>query len=103
MSPGKGGDARFTPLFARWAARVRRRLAVRHALTGAAIGLAIAIVPAAVAWKTRHGAWRPYAPILGACGAMAGLGVARRKRWRDTDVALYPDERLATEETIATA
>ena len=42
MSQERGGDARFAPLFARWAARVRRRLALRHALTGAAIGLAVA-------------------------------------------------------------
>jgi hypothetical protein len=103
MSQERGGDARFAPLFARWAARVRRRLALRHALTGAAIGLAVAMVPAAAAWKTRHGALRPYAPLVGVVGAAAGLAVARRKRWSDTDVALYLDARLATEETIATA
>src|SRR5258706_12180169 len=62
MPQQKRGDASFGALFARWARRVRRRLALRHALTGTAIGLAIAIVPAAVAWKTRHGGFRPYAP-----------------------------------------
>jgi hypothetical protein len=78
-------DSRFVPLFKEWAARVRGRLAMRHALTGAAIGLAVATVPAAVAWKTRHGALRPYAPLVGVLGAAAGLAVARRKRWSDTD------------------
>jgi hypothetical protein len=103
MPVDKGDAARFHPLFARWATRVRRRLAVRHALTGAAIGLAVATLPAAVAWRTGHGALRPYAPLVGAVGVCAGLAIARKKRWSDTDVALYLDERLATEETIATA
>jgi hypothetical protein len=97
------GDKRFHPLFERWARRVRGRLATRHALTGAAIGLAIAIVPAGVAWKTRHGSLRPFAPAVGLVGALAGLGVARRRRWSDTDVALYLDDRLASEEAITTA
>ncbi len=97
------GDKRFHPLFERWARRVRGRLATRHALTGAAIGLAIAIIPAGVAWKTRHGSLRPFAPAIGLVGAIAGLAVARRRRWSDTDVALYLDDRLATEEAITTA
>jgi hypothetical protein len=96
-------DKRFHPLFERWARRVRARLATRHALTGAAIGLAIAILPAGVAWKTRHGSLRPFAPAIGVVGACVGLAFARRRRWSDTDVALYLDERLATEEAITTA
>ncbi len=96
-------DKRFHPLFEGWARRVRGRLATRHALTGAAIGLAIALVPAGVAWKTRHGQLRPFAPVIGLVGACVGLGVARRRRWSDTDVALYLDERLAADEAITTA
>jgi hypothetical protein len=95
--------ARFHPLFERWARRVRARLALRHALTGAAIGLLLAMIPAAVAWKTRHGALRFAAPAIGLVGAGVGLAIARRKRWSDSDVALYLDERLDTQETIATA
>lgn len=94
---------RFAPLFRRWARRVRARLALRHALTGAALGLALAMVPAALAWRTRHGALRLVAPVVGALGAVVGLARARRARWSDTDVALYLDDRLETEETIATA
>ena len=94
---------RFHPLFERWARRVRGRLALRHALTGAAIGMLLATIPAAIAWKTRHGTLRPLTPLIGIVGAGAGLAFARRKRWSDTDVALYLDDRLDTDETITTA
>jgi hypothetical protein len=94
---------RFRPLFTRWARRVRNRLALREALTGLAIALAVAVVLAGIAWRTRHGDLRPYAAALGAVGIGFGLVSARRKRWSDTDVALFLDERLATEEAIATA
>ena len=94
---------RFHPLFETWARRVRGRLALRHALTGAAIGLLLATIPAAIAWKTRHGTLRPLAPLIGLVGAAGGLAIARRKRWTDTDVALYLDDRLDTDETITTA
>jgi len=99
----KRADARFRPLFERWARRVRARLALRYALTGAAVGLAFAVVAAAAAWKTRHGALRAYAAGAGAVGAIAGLAWARRRRWSDGDVALYLDQRLDSEEAIATA
>lgn len=93
----------FHPLFERWARRVRGRLALRQALTGAAIGLVLSVMLAALGWKTRHAEVRSLAPILGAVGLMAGLVAARRSRWSDEDVALYLDQRLDTEETIATA
>jgi hypothetical protein len=96
-------DARFHTLFERWAARVRGRLALRRVLTGLAVGLALAVVPAVVAWKTRHGALRPVCAVLGVLGAAAGLIVARRRRWSDMDVALWLDGRLETQESIATA
>jgi hypothetical protein len=93
----------FHPLFDRWARRVRGRLALRQALTGAAVGLVLSVALAALGWKTRHGEVRALAPILGAAGLVAGLIAARRTRWSDEDVALYLDQRLDTEETIATA
>jgi hypothetical protein len=97
------GEAHFQPLFDRWAARVRRRLLARRVLTGLAVGLALAVVPAVVAWRTRHGALRPVCVSLGFVGAAAGALVARRKRWSDVDVALWLDDRLETEEAITTA
>jgi hypothetical protein len=98
-----GERERFHPLFERWAGAVRRRLLARRALTGLAIGLALAVIPALVAWKTRHGALRPLCALLGVGGAVAGLVVARRRRWSDVDVALWLDDRLETEEAITTA
>ena len=97
------GEARFQPLFDQWAGRVRRRLLARRMLTGLAVGLALAVVPAIVAWRTRHGALRPVCVSLGIIGAVAGALVARRKRWSDVDVALWLDDRLETEEAITTA
>ena len=98
-----GERERFHPLFEHWARAVRRRLLARRALTGLALGLALAVLPALVAWKTRHGALRPLCALLGVAGAVAGLVVARRKRWSDVDVALWLDDRLDTEEAITTA
>jgi hypothetical protein len=96
-------DARFHPLFESWARRVRRRLLARRVLTGAAVGLALAVIPATAAWQTGHGALRPVCGILGIVGAAAGIVVARRRRWSDVDVALWLDDRLGTQEAIATA
>lgn len=59
---------------------------------------------AAGAWWFRLGAYR--LPLF-ALGVLVGLVVAlvssRRKRWSDTDVALYLDARLGSHEAIATA
>lgn len=93
----------FEPLFDRWASRVRRRLALRHMLTGAALGAVLALVPAGVAWKMRHGKLRPYAALTVIGGLAGGAIVARRKRWSDEEVALYLDGELASEEAISTA
>jgi hypothetical protein len=98
-----GERERFHPLFEQWAGRVRRRLLLRRVLTGLAVGLAFAVIPAAVAWKTRHGSLRPLCAIVGLVGAAAGIAVARRRRWTDVDVALWLDDRLETEEAITTA
>jgi hypothetical protein len=103
MEEPMGERERFHPLFEHWAGAVRRRLVARRALTGLALGLALAVIPALVAWKTRHGALRPLCALLGVAGAVAGLVVARRKRWSDVDVALWLDDRLETEEAITTA
>jgi len=96
-------DRRFRDTFTRWAGRVRRRLALERVLTGAAVGLAVGAAASAAAWQTRHGALRPWMAAGGALGAVVGAGVARRRRWKDGEVALYLDGRLAAEETISTA
>jgi hypothetical protein len=67
------------------------------------VGLALSVVPAAIAWKTRHGALRPLCALGGLAGVVAGVVVARRRRWTDVDVALWLDDRLETEEAITTA
>jgi len=94
---------RFHPLFERWARRVRRRLLVRRLLTGFAVGLAVGVVGAVIVWRTGHGSLRLLCALGGVGGLAAGALVARRRRWTDVDVALWLDDRLATEEAITTA
>jgi hypothetical protein len=101
MPPSEGRS--FRPLFERWSRRVRARLALRHVLTGAAVGLLVGAGATAALWRTRHGALRPLGAAGGVLGAAVGLAVARRKRWADADVALYLDARLHADEAIATA
>ena len=98
-------DARapFDPLFEHWARRVRRRLLVRRLLTGLAIGLAMAVVGAGLAWRTGYGTLRPLCALGGLAGLLAGALIASRRRWSDVDVALWLDDRLDTNEAITTA
>lgn len=97
-------SASFEPGFRRHARRVRTRLLFRRSLFGAAFGAATGGLLAAGAWWLRLGAYR--LPLF-ALGVLVGLAVAlvnaRRKRWSDTDVALYLDARLGSHEVIATA
>ncbi|TKD12469.1 hypothetical protein [Polyangium fumosum] len=96
-------DQRFSQAFTRLAGRVRRRLALERMLSGAALGLVIGAGAAAAAWQTRHGQLRPWMAAGGALGAAVGAIVARRKRWRDEEVALFLDGRLGGKESISTA
>src|SRR3954466_12834697 len=93
----------FRPLFDRWSRRVRARLALRHVLTGAALGLLVGAGASAALWQTRHGAVRPLGAAAGVLGAAAGFVIARKRRWRDSHVALYLDAKLEADEAIATA
>ena len=86
-----------------FAARVHRRHALRRALTGASLGLALGALGALGLWAVRLGELRPFAAGLGALGAVAGLLWAGRRRWSDSDVALYLDARLGSDETLTTA
>ena len=97
-------DIPFDRLFARRARNIRARLTSRHALAGAAAGLALGVGAAALAWALGQGALRPVlACALAASGALAGALMAMRRRWSDAEVALFLDQRLGSEEAIATA
>ena len=101
--PPSSKDRPFRDAFKSFAGRVRRRLALERMLSGAAVGLVLGAGAAGAAWQTRHGALRPWMAAGGALGAAAGAIVARRKRWRDEEVALYLDGRLGGKESISTA
>jgi hypothetical protein len=103
MAPPAADGRAFGPLFERWSSRVRRRLALGHVLTGAAVGLLVGAGSSAALWQTRHGTLRPAGVAAGLLGAAAGVAVARRRRWADGDVALYLDARLDSDEAIVTA
>ncbi|HEY5374457.1 MAG TPA: hypothetical protein VIK01_12285 [Polyangiaceae bacterium] len=93
----------FHSSFLAFAARVHRRHALRQALTGGGLGLALGALGALGLWAIRLGELRPFAAGLGAFGAAAGALWAGRRRWSDSDVALYLDARLGSHETLTTA
>jgi len=103
MSPAETEHGRFRGLFQRWARQVRLRITARWALSGLAVGLALAGVAAAALWWQRMGSLRPLAAALGLVGALVALLIAARRRLSDTDVALYLDARLDAKEAISTA
>lgn len=92
---------RFSDLFAARARRVRAALAARLVLDGATAGAAAtaaAAVALAALGRPIFGAFAP----LGA-GIAAATAVAIRRRWSDSDVALFLDARLGSNEAITTA
>lgn len=93
----------FHKLFARWARRVRARITARHALTGLTLGLVVGALAATAAWQLNRGELRPWMAGCGLLGIGAGVGWGLRRRWSDTDVALYLDGRLQAREAITTA
>ena len=64
---------------------------MRQILTGVAFGVTLGLLPAVVGWKLRNETVRRAAPVAALVGAIAGFVIARRKRWSNTDVALYFD------------
>lgn len=82
---------------------MRRRLALGVILTGTAAGMAVGAGAAAAAWKLRQGPVRPWTAAGGLAGAAAGALIARRRRWNDTEVALFLDGKLGANEAVATA
>jgi hypothetical protein len=95
-------ESAFVRSFTRSAHAVRGRLALRHVLSGATLGIVVALALAIALWRGRSEA-RRFAPALVIAGAAMGAAVARRRRWSDLDVALYLDDHLAGREAIATA
>lgn len=89
--------------FERWAGRVRRRLLLRRVLTGLALGLALGAAIALAFWWQRLGHLRPWAAVAGVVGMGVAALIAFRRRWTDSDVALYLDARLGSSEAISTA
>ncbi len=89
--------------FGRVARKVRGRLWLGRALTGAAFGLCAGSLLAGALWWFRQGELRPFAAGLGLLGVGVAAVVAARKRWSDEDVALYLDEKLGLRQQIVTA
>lgn len=94
----------FERSFRRRARRVRALLALRTVLFGLAGGAAGGAVLAGVAWWLRLGSYRLVALAAGVgAGLVAGAVLAYRRRWSDSDVALYLDAKLGSSEAIVTA
>jgi hypothetical protein len=93
----------FQRAFVEHARRVHRRHALRHVLSGAALGLGLGALCALGLWALRLGELRPFAVGMGALGGACGVLWARRRRWSPGDVALYIDGRLGSQEALTTA
>jgi hypothetical protein len=100
---GQPLTVRFERAFRERSALIRRRLALRWVLGGAAIGAMLGAGLGGVAWWTRHGGARLVCLGLPLVGALVGLGMNRRRRWSDEHVALFLDRGLASHEVIVTA
>lgn len=100
---GSALQSAFEEAFSVRAASVRRRIAWRWALGGAAIGALIGVSGSALFFWWRLGALR--GPFVGGSliGALVALLVARRWRWSDVEVALFLDRGLESREVVVTA
>jgi len=99
-----GPTESFARVFRERARRVRARLLTRYLALGAAGGALAGGVLAGLCWWLRFGRGRPWFFVASlVLGALAGVVVARRRRWTDAEVALYLDARLGTNEAITTA
>jgi hypothetical protein len=94
----------FERAFSGRAKAVRARLLARDAVLGAALGAAFGGVLTGLSWWLRLGPARgPVFGIAVVLGGVAGVFVARKRRWSNADVALYLDAKLGTDEVITTA
>ena len=93
----------FRAAFSRWRGVVHRGQLLAWGLRGASVGALIAGAGATAAWAGGHpGAALPAIAAV-PLGALLGAGLARRRRWDDTAVALYLDARGGSAEVITTA
>jgi len=94
----------FDRSFGRRARRVHALRAARTILLGVAVGALGGALLTALAWWQRLGTLRPFALAAGVTvGLVVGFVLARRRRWSDTEIALYLDAKLGSAEAIATA
>lgn len=101
---GAAESSNFKARFGRFAGRVRRRLWLRHVLSGACAGALAGVPVAAGLWWLRLPEFRVHAFAAATLlGALAGAIVAARRRMDDGAVALFLDARLRTSEAIVTA
>jgi hypothetical protein len=101
---GAAESSDFKARFSRFAGRVRRRLWLRHVISGACLGALLGVPVAAGLWWLRLPEFRVHAFVAATVlGAVAGAIVAARRRMDDGAVALFLDARLRTAEAIVTA
>jgi hypothetical protein len=101
---GAAESSDFNARFGRFAGRVRRRLWLRHVLSGACLGAIAGVALSAGLWWLRLPGYRVHAFVAATlAGAIAGAIVAARRRMDDGAVALFLDARLRTAEAIVTA
>jgi hypothetical protein len=92
----------FSRVFRQLAGRVRRRRALRSALSGATFGALGAALGAFALLELGLAEWRPFAGGAVAIGLLLGVLQGRRRRWSDTEVALFLDARLRADESFTT-
>ena len=93
----------FRAAFSRWRGLVHWGHLLMWSVRGASVGALIAAAGATAAWAGGHPGAALTAVAAVPLGALAGAGLARRRRWDDTAVALYLDARGGSAEVITTA
>lgn len=93
----------FRAAFSRWRGAVHRAHLLSWGSRGACLGALLSAVGATAAWASGHPGAALGAVAAVPLGAVAGAGLARRRRWDDTAVALYLDARGGSAEVITTA
>jgi hypothetical protein len=93
----------FESRFAHAAGVVRRALALRHVLDVTTAGALAGAVAGGIAWLLRAPWFLAVALGIAATALLLGVVRAARRRWSDTDVALFLDARLGCNEAVSTA
>ncbi|MBK6529427.1 MAG: hypothetical protein IPF99_07480 [Deltaproteobacteria bacterium] len=93
----------FRAAFSRWRDAVHRAHLLSWGARGLCFGALFSAAFATAAWASGHPGAALGVVAAVPLGAMAGAGLARRRRWDDTAVALYLDARGGSAEVITTA